>query len=89
MASTPLIESGSGEAGRKSLAARFIDALHRSRRIEARRLLLSHRHLNAEVCRGLRTDSASILHKAKEEGSENADRDSTFARVHPPTLQGA
>lgn len=70
-----------------NIFARFVEALHLSRRIEARRLLRRYRHLIAEDFQGQSIRTSPVLDNL--EGSrENADRDKTLRAGHR-TFQSA
>ena len=88
MESSSLPEGVFGRARRKSPVARFIEALHLSRRLKAQQVLCDYRHLIAEERQGLRRSAASNPGKAEQAG-ENADRDINSARMRSATLQGA
>jgi hypothetical protein len=72
---------------RNSIFARFVEALHLSRRIEARRLLRRYRHLIAEDFQGQSITTSPVLDNL-EESRENADRDKTLHAGHR-TFQSA
>jgi hypothetical protein len=73
---------------RKNLFARILEALHVSRRIEARRLLRRYRHLVAEDFKGQLINASPVLNNL-EESRENADRDKTLIRAGHRTFQNA
>ena len=73
---------------RNSIFARFVEALHLSRRIEARRLLRRYRHLIAEDFQGQLISTSPVLDNV-EESRENADRDKILIRAGHRTFQSA
>jgi hypothetical protein len=73
---------------RNSIFARIIEALHVSRRIEARRLLRRYRHLNAEDFQG-QSNSISPASTHATESTENADRNNARVRADHREFQNA
>jgi hypothetical protein len=77
---TPVIaEASSRPIGRKGFLARIVEALHGSRRVEARRLIRRHRHLIAEDFRN-RPKIIAVNSGTTEESNLDANRDN--ASVH-------
>lgn len=73
---------------RNGAFARFIGALHFSRRIEARRLLRRHRHLIADDLHGPSNNFLSIADNTRE-SREHADRNNAPVRFDRRTFQDA
>lgn len=72
---------------RGSLFLRILGALHASRRIDVRHVLISHRNLIASDFQD-RPVSVALELNRKEESAANADRDKTRLGARDPTLQG-
>jgi hypothetical protein len=73
---------------RKSLFVRIVEALHVSRRIEARRLLRRYRHLVAGDF-PVQSNNVSPASDNAAESRENADRNNASDRTGHRAFQGA
>jgi hypothetical protein len=87
--STPIIaDPSSRPIRRKGLLARIVQALHGSRRIEARRVIHRYRHLIAEESYE-RPKFAAVNPCTTEESNADADRDNARVYTGRRALQDA
>jgi hypothetical protein len=73
---------------RKGLLARIVEALHESRRLEARRVIHRYRHLMAEEFFE-QPKIVAVNSRTTEESNANADRDNSRADADRRALQEA
>jgi hypothetical protein len=87
MRNASIIEKiSSRRSGRRSLFKHIVEALHASRRLEARHLLRRYRHLIAE---DFQSQPACVSPKfISEESIANANRNQTRVHSDRRTLQG-
>ena len=72
---------------RSSFFRRMIEALHISRRRQARQLIRRYRHLLAEDLRG--QPASTLDFNSEKEGRQNAKRNQAAVRAVQRTYQGA
>jgi hypothetical protein len=86
---TPVIAgASSGPTRRKGIIARLVEALHESRRLEARRVIHRYRHLIAEESFE-QPKIVAVNSGATEESNANADRDNSRVDADRRALQDA
>ena len=86
---TPIIAGASSRPTRRmGLLARIVEALHESRRLEARRVIHRYRHLMAEEFFE-QPKIVAVNSRTTEESNANADRDNSRADADRRALQEA
>lgn len=88
MGRASVIDIAFGHVRRRGLFVRILGALHASRRIDARHVLIPYRNLIASDFQD-RPASIALELNRKEESAANADGDRTRLGARDPTLQGA